>query len=249
MTIRKSAQSGESKKRKPKTEAAYITNSKQQIETLHSSSEYKVLYPKNDNQLRYLESLINNTITIASGPPGTAKTLLALYYAFNQKKVGNYEKIYYIKPFVGSKWEKDIGAMPGEAEDKLGFAMLDPVRLNLTVFMSAGECSYHIEKKTIEPVLFANIRGASYRDAIIILDEAQNVPPEAIKTVLTRMGAGSKVIVIGDPRQSDINIPVNGLGDAINRLAGVPGIGIVKFTNDDIVRHGLIKTILQRYGE
>jgi phosphate starvation-inducible PhoH-like protein len=163
--------------------------------------------------------------------------------------MGNFDKIYYIKPFVGSKWERDIGAVPGEPEDKLAFAMLDPVKLNLTVFMSEGESKYHIEKKNIEPVLFANIRGASYRNAIILVDEAQNVPPEAIKTALTRLGAGSKMIVLGDPRQSDIDIPINGLSDAVRRLAGIPEIGIINFTKEDIVRHGLIKTILERYGE
>jgi phosphate starvation-inducible protein PhoH and related proteins len=249
MVLRKGSSAGEKKTRRSKKETAIITNSLQQSEAFPQSNEYKTLHPKNDNQRKYLQSLIDNTITIASGPPGTAKTLLALYYAFHQRKSGAIDKIYYIKPFVGSKWERDIGSVPGEAEDKLAFAMLDPVKLNLTVFMSEGECRYHIEKKNIEPVLFANIRGASYRNAIILLDEAQNVPPEAIKTALTRLGTGSKIVIMGDPRQSDIDIPVNGLSDAVKRLAGIPEIGIVNFTKDDIVRHGLIKTILQRYGE
>jgi phosphate starvation-inducible PhoH-like protein len=249
MTLRKSPISGDSKKRRSKKELAIITNSAQQAQAFPQNNEYKTLHPKNENQRKYLQSLIENTITIASGPPGTAKTLLALYYAFHQKKMGNFDKIYYIKPFVGSKWERDIGAVPGEPEDKLAFAMLDPVKLNLTVFMSEGESKYHIEKKNIEPVLFANIRGASYRNAIILVDEAQNVPPEAIKTALTRLGAGSKMIVLGDPRQSDIDIPINGLSDAVRRLAGIPEIGIINFTKEDIVRHGLIKTILERYGE
>jgi phosphate starvation-inducible PhoH-like protein len=211
------------------------------------NTKYKVLHPKNENQKKYLKSLEENTITIAVGCPGTAKTLLALYYGFKLIESRQITKIYYIKPNVGSRWERDIGATPGEMKDKLNDLVLDPVKDNLPVFMSIGEMNYHLDKGTIEAKLFANIRGATFRDCIVILDECQNVPPEAVKTFLTRMGTNCKMVVCGDERQQDVNLHHNGLTDVVSRLKNLSGVGIVRFTREDIVRNGLIKQILERY--
>lgn len=236
-------------KGKRRKNAEVITTPQRQQEFFqdYKNSKYKELHPKNVNQRRYLQSLADNTITIAMGAPGTAKTLLALYYGFHQRQQGNIDKIYYIKPHVGSQWERDIGALPGEMNEKLNGLILDPVKDNLTVFMSEGESAYHLEKGTVEAKLFANIRGATFRDCLLILDEAQNVPPAAVKTFLTRIGSNCTAVISGDPRQCDINLPINGLSDCAKRLRGMQDVGIIEFTHQDIVRHPRIAEILARY--
>jgi phosphate starvation-inducible PhoH-like protein len=236
-------------KRRTKTKLIIEPQEQQNFFSNTEQSKYKVLHPKNEKQKQYLESLYSNTITIAIGCPGTAKTLLALYYGFLLIQSKQIDKIYYIKPNVGSKWERDIGATPGELKDKLNDALLDPVKDNLPVFMSAGEIEYHLNKGTIEAKLFANIRGATFRNCMCILDEAQNVPPEAVKTFLTRLGQNCKMVIMGDPNQTDIDLKCsrNGLMDVAMRLDKLVGVGLVKFGKEDIVRHGLIKQILERY--
>jgi len=234
-----------------KKKCKVITNQQEQQNFFNNTepSKYKVLHPKNEKQKQYLESLHNNTITIAIGCPGTAKTLLALYYGFLLIQAKQIEKIYYIKPHVGSKWEKDIGATPGDLKDKLNDTLMDPVKDNLPVFMSSGEIEYHMNKGTVESKLFANIRGATFRNCMVILDEAQNVPPDAVKTFLTRLGQNCKMVIMGDPGQTDIDLKCsrNGLVDVAMRLDKLSGVGLVKFAKEDIVRHGLIKQILERY--
>ena len=237
------------KRKRPKVES--ITDYKHQKEFFAEpeSTKYRVLYPKNENQKKYLESLEKNTITIAVGCPGTAKTLLALYYGFLLVQARQINKIYYIKPNVGSKWERDIGATPGELQEKLSDIVLDPVKDNLPCFMTRGEMEYHLNKGTIEPKLFANIRGETFRDCLAILDEAQNIPPEAVKTFLTRLGTNCKMVICGDELQQDVNLPRNGLTDVVGRLKNLSDVGIVRFTREDIVRNGLIKQILERYED
>ena len=236
---------------KKSKKAETITEAKHQQDFFndpdYKNSKYKVLHPKNDHQRQYLESLATNNITIAIGPPGTAKTLLALYYGFVQRQQGNLEKIYYLKPHVGCSWERDIGATPGTLKEKLGDVLLDPVKDNLPVFMSAGEAAYHLDKGTVEAKLFANIRGATFRDCLVLLDEAQNLPPEAVKTFLTRLGSNCTMVICGDPNQQDVKLINNGLLDCAHRLYNLKGVGIVEFTREDVVRHGLIKHILDRY--
>jgi phosphate starvation-inducible PhoH-like protein len=236
-------------RKKKRSKVEYITDHKRQKEIFQEpqSTKYKVLHPKNERQREYLKNLQDNQITFGVGCPGTAKTLLALYYGFLLIQARQINKIYYIKPNVGCKWERDIGATPGELKEKLNDILLDPVRDNLPVFMSPGEMQYHLDKGTVEALLFSNMRGKTFRDCLVILDEAQNVPPEAVKTFLTRIGSNCKMVVCGDPNQSDVNIPVNGLVDALKRLKNLPDIGFVHFTREDIVRNGIIKSILERY--
>jgi phosphate starvation-inducible PhoH-like protein len=116
---------------------------------------------------------------------------------------------------------------------------------------SHGAGEYLLKKKIIEPVLLEDIRGRSLNEAFIIVDEAQNFLPSQIKTVLTRVGKDSKILLIGDTKQTDMEVfrRENGLVDAIYRLRQLSEVGIVEFQKEDIVRNSVIAHILDRYDD
>ena len=112
--------------------------------------------------------------------------------------------------------------------------------------MGRGPYEYALKAEKISPRPLAYMRGATFDDAIVILDEAQNTTPAEMKMFLTRIGKNCTVIVDGDVDQCDLGGP-SGLVDAIHRLHSVPGVSIVEFTEDDIVRSGIVKSILKAY--
>jgi phosphate starvation-inducible PhoH-like protein len=116
---------------------------------------------------------------------------------------------------------------------------------------SHGAAEYLLNKKIIEPVLLEDIRGRSLNEAFIIVDEAQNFLPSQIKTVLTRVGKDSKILLIGDTKQTDMEVfrRENGLVDAIHRLRHLQEVGTVEFHKEDIVRNSVIAHILDRYDD
>jgi len=217
----------------------------------YQKSKYKTIHPKSENQAKYFKSLHHNTITIASGPSGCAKTLFALYYGFLLIEARQIEKIIYIKPNVGMNFERDIGALPGTALEKMT-PLIRPVFDNLQVFMDTGQAKYHIEKGAVEAMMLSDCRGVTFNNCLAILDESQNTSPAGVKVFLTRCGQDrfgndSKMVVIGDPRQCDTNIPINGLSDCIKKLTDMESVGIVNFNRSDVFRSKILNQILDRY--
>lgn len=206
-------------------------------------------YPKTDRQEDLWTSLNKNTVTIAIGPSGVGKTLVALWWGLTEIAKGNIQKVYYIRSDVGCSYQRNRGALPGTLEEKMK-PLVGPVYDNLAVMTrSKGAADYLLDKKIVEPMLLEDIRGRSFNECLILFDEAQNSLPEHVKTVLSRVGSGSKVIVTGDTRQIDLDAfkPENGLLDCYNRLFGIAGVGRVRFERDDIIRNGIIADILEAY--
>lgn len=156
-----------------------------------------------------------------------------------------FNKIYLAKPYVTA--DEDIGFLPGGVEEKLD-PFLMSFYLNLEKIIGPQQVLKLKRNRIIEIVPIAYIRGVTFSNCIVILDEAQNATPSQIKMFLTRLGDDCKFIIAGDLKQSDLE-KESGLGDAINRFNGIKGVGLVKFTKEDVVRHHLVRTILERYGD
>ena len=192
-----------------------------------------------------------NTITIGHGRAGTGKTLVCLWYGLTGVSQGRFERVYYVRSNVGVEFQRGRGALPGDFSEKIR-PLIGPVLDNLPVMTkSRGAAEYLINKEIVTPILLEDIRGRSLNDAFVILDEAQNLLPSHCKTVLTRLGSGSKMAMIGDTRQVDLDVfdTNNGLLDATYRLRNLDEVGIVQFMKEDIVRNSVIGKVLDRYED
>ncbi|MBD2201754.1 PhoH family protein [Calothrix sp. FACHB-1219] len=207
-----------------------------------------LIRPQNANQERYVHSIKNNLITIGIGPAGTGRSLLALYEGCRLINNSNsdIEKIIYLRANVGMEEEKSLGALPGMLSDKVA-PLAYPVLDSLIQFMGEGQAKYLVETGKIEVLPIAMVRGRSFANRFIICDECQSCSPHMIKTILTRISYGSKMVLCGDHSQRDTSRYSDGLLDAINRLGGLDDIGIVRFNRNDVVRHPIIQHILSRY--
>jgi phosphate starvation-inducible PhoH-like protein len=219
----------------------------------HRSNEAEVrrIHPMNDNQSIALEYLRSKTLTILTGPPGTAKTLLSVYVACEKLQKREIDKIYYIKPIVDVPGERGIGYLPGDKTEKLEpyFASLKD---SLCVFMSKGKSDYLIDKKIIEFVPIDFLRGRSLDRCFIIADEMQNASTHSVLTILTRLGNNSFISLMGDVVQRDLSMKYgsDGLSDALSRLSRLTdNVGHVTFTTDDIVRSGFVKDVILSYSD
>jgi phosphate starvation-inducible PhoH-like protein len=194
-------------------------------------------------QAEYDKAIKANVVTFCVGPWGTGKTYVAAYRAARALKEGLVERIIVTRPAISA--EEELGALPGELDEKYE-PYFRPVREALQEFLGSGPLSYYLKNGTIEARPLGFLRGATFKKAFVMLDEAQNTTPNQMKLFLTRIGDESKVVVDGDVRQKDIN-GLSGLEDAMRRLTGAPQIGFVRFTANDIVRSGICKTIWERY--
>jgi phosphate starvation-inducible PhoH-like protein len=196
-----------------------------------------------DNQSLYLNSIKSNTVTFGTGAAGTGKSYVALMYAAQQLKNRKVNKVIITRPAV--ECGEKFGFLPGELEDKYD-EYLTPMKSILYKALGHSHTELLFKNKIIEARPLAFMRGSTFEDSIVILDEAQNVTPQQMKMFLTRIGENSKVIINGDVAQSDIRGD-SGLNDAVKRLRAVRSIGVVEFTIEDIVRSGIVKDILIAY--
>lgn len=236
-------------KSKEKRKARRLRNSQTSEQAYSRGMDVLPFHAKTSHQEDLWSSLNKNTVTIAIGPSGVGKTLVALWWGLTEISKGNLQKVFYVRSDVGCSNQRGRGALPGTLEEKMA-PLVGPVYDNLSVMTrSQGASNYLIEKKIVESMFLEDIRGRSLNDCLIIFDEAQNSLPENVKTVLSRVGQGSRVIVTGDTRQIDLNVfkPENGLLDCYNRLVGIKGVGRVRFELSDVVRNGIIAEILKAY--
>lgn len=202
-------------------------------------------------QEEFWNTLKKNTVTLAHGAAGTGKTLIALHYGLYGVAEGLFDKVYYVRSDVGVELQRGRGALPGDLSEKIA-PLVAPIFDNLPCIMrSQGAAEYLLNKKIIEPTLLEDIRGRSLNNAFIIVDESQNFLPSHCKTVLTRVGKDSKICLIGDTKQTDLEVfrRENGLLDAVHRLKNLQEVGIVHFEKSDIVRNSIISHILDRYDD
>ena len=220
-------------------------------ETSPRGMDVNPFYAKNRSQENLWKSLNNNTVTIAVGPAGVGKTLTALWFGLCAIQQRAFNKIIYVRSDVGCAHQRGRGALPGTMEEKM-LPLLGPVLDNLAIICkSPGASQYLLDKKIVDAMLLEDIRGRSLNESLIIFDEAQNTSPDQVKTVLSRVGENSRIIVTGDTKQIDLDVfkSHNGLLDCYHRLSRIDQVGTVQFTNSDIVRNGVIADILAAYDD
>ena len=206
----------------------------------------KTIVPRSVTQTHYMRALVSNDIIFALGPAGTGKTYLAVAQAVAQLITGSVQRLILSRPAVEAG--ERLGFLPGDMKEKVD-PYLRPLYDALFDCMPPEQVERRIASGEIEIAPIAFMRGRTLADAFVILDEAQNTTPAQMKMFLTRFGQNSRMVVCGDPKQVDLpgGIPASGLADAVGRLEGVDGIGVVRFTAADVVRHPVVGRIVDAY--
>jgi len=200
-------------------------------------------------QRAYLDLLRQDEsgLVFGVGPAGTGKTYLAVAVGAAELKAGKRERLIVARPAVEAG--EKLGFLPGDMEDKVDPYML-PIWDALNELLGAQEVERRKERKEIEVAPLAFMRGRTLKNAFVIIDESQNATVPQMKMVLTRLGRGSRMVVTGDPSQTDL--PLNsksGLDHALRILDGVKGVAISRLTAEDVVRHELVARIVQAYDK
>lgn len=207
----------------------------------------KYLRPRTDGQGRYVQAMRDNDVVICVGPAGTGKTFLAVGMAVTMLRQGVVKKIVLVRPAVEAG--ERLGFLPGDLVAKIN-PYLRPLFDSLNDLIEFEQVKKYMENDVIEIVPLAYMRGRTLSNAVIILDEGQNATISQMKMFLTRMGMNSKIIVTGDMTQIDLPPTMkSGLIDAVNRLKGIPRLGIVHLDSKDIVRHALVQEIVHAYDD
>lgn len=207
----------------------------------------KLIRAKTENLKKLVESVENNDMVFAVGPAGTGKTYTSVALAVKALKNKEVKRIILTRPAVEAG--ESLGFLPGDLKEKLD-PYLQPLYDALRDMISHEKLASYLEKEIIEIAPLAFMRGRTLDDAFVILDEAQNATHLQMKMFLTRMGEDAKFIITGDPGQVDLlHHQKSGLKEAIRLLHGVKGIGFIKLTEVDVVRHKLVKKILAAYRQ
>ena len=204
-----------------------------------------VIKPKTANQKQLVESAAKNDLVFAIGPAGTGKTYISVALAVRALKNKRVKKIIITRPAVEAG--ENLGFLPGDLKEKID-PYLRPIYDALYDMVPSEKLKFYEENKVIEIAPLAYMRGRTLQNAFILLDEAQNTTPMQIKMFLTRMGPNSKVIITGD--RSQIDLPKNqksGLIETVDVLKDIKGIGFVELGGEDVVRHKLVKQIIEAY--
>lgn len=230
-----------------------ISSINNEHEYLSSKSSNVLIYNnknikiKNLNQLKYLETIEKSIITFGIGPAGTGKTFLAVASAVKMYSEELIKKIVLTRPAVEAG--ERLGYLPGDLSQKID-PYLVPLFDSLEYFLGNETLQYLIEKRNIEIVPLAYMRGRTLNDACIILDEAQNAKVSQIKMFLTRLGENSKMIITGDESQIDlINKDFSGLKKTRKSISNIDEISVVEFQNTDIVRNKIVSKILEVFPD
>ena len=207
----------------------------------------KAIKVKNVTQFKYIETIDSSTVTFGIGPAGTGKTFLAVASAVKMYTDEKIKKIVLTRPAVEAG--ERLGYLPGDLSQKID-PYLVPLFDSLEYFFGNETLQYLIEKRNIEIVPLAYMRGRTLNNACIILDEAQNATVSQIKMFLTRLGEDSKMIITGDETQIDLhNRDFSGLKKTRKSLSNIEEISVVEFKNSDIVRNKIVSKILEVFPD
>lgn len=206
-----------------------------------------IIKAKTANQKKLVSAVMEHDLVFALGPAGTGKTYISVAMAVKALKNKEVRKIIITRPAVEAG--ENLGFLPGDLKEKID-PYLRPIYDALDDMIPAEKLKQYLETRVIEIAPLAYMRGRTLHDAFILLDEAQNTTPMQIKMFLTRMGPNSKVIITGDQSQVDLpNRQKSGLSEALHILRNVSGIGSVELDARDVVRHRLVKAIIEAYDK
>ncbi len=205
----------------------------------------KTIVPRSVVQTQYMQALARDDMIFALGPAGTGKTYLAVAQAVQMLITGQVERLILSRPAVEAG--ERLGFLPGDMKEKVD-PYLRPLYDALYDMLPAEQVERRITSGEIEIAPIAFMRGRTLNDAFIILDEAQNTTPQQMKMFLTRFGMRSRMVICGDPNQTDLPPGVtSGLADAVGKLEGIPKLSMVRFGASDVVRHPLVGKIVEAY--
>ncbi|MCH7927057.1 MAG: PhoH family protein [Candidatus Dadabacteria bacterium] len=215
------------------------------LDTICVSTSKRIIAPKSLAQKHYIDSIRKNDVVFGIGPAGTGKTYLVMALAVSAFLNHQFNRIILTRPAVEAG--EKLGFLPGDLSQKVD-PYLRPLFDALYEMMDYDKVSRLIEKGAIEIAPLAFMRGRTLNDAFIILDEAQNTTSMQMKMFLTRLGFNSKAVITGDVTQIDLEKnTVSGLIHSENILKNIPKLDFVYFSNRDVVRHPIIKKIIEAY--
>jgi phosphate starvation-inducible PhoH-like protein len=227
------------------TDTSWVTNGNGDSDVLVYGNHGKLVKAKTVNQQKLVEEYKENDLLFALGPAGTGKTYTAIALAVRALRNKEIKRIILTRPAVEAG--ENLGFLPGDMKEKLD-PYLQPLYDALRDMIPAKKLISFLEDSTIEIAPLAFMRGRTLDNAFVILDEGQNTTINQMKMFLTRMGKNAKFIVTGDITQIDLpKKNVSGLIKALSILNNIPGIAIVEFDVRDVVRHKLVKKIIEAY--
>ena len=205
----------------------------------------KIIRAQTPNQQKLLELIGKNDMVFAIGPAGTGKTYTSVALAVRALKDKQVKRIILTRPAVEAG--ENLGFLPGDLKDKLD-PYMQPLYDALMDMIPFDKLNSFIENGTIQIAPLAFMRGRTLDNAFVILDEAQNTTYVQMKMFLTRMGKNAKFIITGDPGQIDLpRKTASGLSEALRIIKGIKGIGTLWLDDKDVVRHPLVKEIINAY--
>lgn len=206
----------------------------------NNASQTNALEAKTENQKKYIRSLIEDEIIFCTGPSGTGKSFIAAGVASEHIRKDKIDSIIVTRPLVCTG--KDLGSLPGEINDKIK-PYLQPMEENLRFFLGRDYFGHFFNQRRIRFEPLETMRGSTFHNSYMILDEAQNCTLDQIKMFITRMGQNSKVIINGDIKQTDL-YDRSGLSYCIEKLSDMEGVGICRLEYHDIQRNGILRSVL-----
>lgn len=229
-------------RKRKRANAAQAQQQAQHREPPREQAYVKNVMPKSEGQARLMEAIDTSNLVLALGPAGTGKTYLAIAKAVEALRTGKVGRIVLCRPAVDAG--ENIGFLPGDMEEKLA-PFLRPLYDALQDRMSAKQVKAMIAEGQIEIASVGFMRGRTLNNAFIVVDEAQNCTYVQLKMILTRLGWNSKMIVTGDPAQSDLLPEMSGLAPIADRIESMSGdVGVIRLQQGDVVRHPLVAKML-----
>ncbi|GEM72946.1 phosphate starvation protein PhoH [Sphingomonas aquatilis NBRC 16722] len=225
-----------------------VSTERSAIPSIMIRTRKKTIVPRTPAQAHYMRELSTHDMIFALGPAGTGKTYIAVAQAVSQLITGSVQRLILSRPAVEAG--EKLGFLPGDMKDKVD-PYLRPLYDALHDCLPAEQVERRIASGEIEIAPIAFMRGRTLADAFVILDEAQNTTPAQMKMFLTRFGQNSRMVICGDPNQTDLpgGVAASGLADATMRLEGVEGISMTRFSSADVVRHPIVGRIVEAYEE